>query len=81
MRLAELERVETTVGLRELLLDDVRLDGDAQVVRLPGQVGRGVVVGPAHFEIGVPQVAPEHGEHPQLVGVLEHLRHLDELPL
>ena len=41
VRLAEIrERVEPAVVLRQLLLDDVGLDGHAQVVGLAGEVGR-----------------------------------------
>jgi len=44
-RLAEARQgvVATVVG-RQLLLDDVGLDGDTQVVGLTGEVGRRVVV-------------------------------------
>ena len=45
VRLAEVERVVAAVGLRQLLLDDVGLDRDAEVVGLAGQVGGEVVVG------------------------------------
>jgi hypothetical protein len=37
-------RVVAAVVLGQLLLDDVGLDGDAEVVGLAGEVGGGVVV-------------------------------------
>jgi hypothetical protein len=49
------------------------------VVGLSGQVGRGVVVGAVDDERRVAQVAPQHREHPSPVGLLEGLRHLDDL--
>ena len=44
VRLAELQRVVAAVVLRQLLLDDVGLDGHAEVIRLAGEVGRDVIV-------------------------------------
>ena len=68
-----------TVGLRELLLDDVGLDGHAEVVGLGGQVGRRVVINAVHLEAGVTEVAPEDREHPKLVGPGEGLADLLDL--
>ena len=51
--LAELQGVVAAVVLGELLLDDVGLDGDAEVIGLAGQVGRDVVVLLGGLEGGV----------------------------
>ena len=69
--LAELDGVVATVVLCLLLLDDVRLDGHAEVVGLAGEVGRHVVVGVIGLERRVPQVAPQHGEHAETVRLSE----------
>ena len=71
--------VVAAVVLGQLLLDDVGLDGHAEVVGLAGEVGGRVVVDPVHLEVVVAQVAPQHGEHAQLVGLGERLAHLDDL--
>src|SRR3954449_5906882 len=78
-RLLRPDRLVAAVVLRELLLDDVRLDRDAEVVGLAGQVGGGVVVGAVDLEAGAAQVAPQHGEHAELVGLLEGLADLLDL--
>ena len=62
--LAEPEGVVAAVVLGELLLDDVGLDGYPDVVGLGSEIGGRVVVGAVHLETGVPQVAPQYGEHP-----------------
>src|SRR3712207_8465179 len=49
-------------SLGQLLLDDVGLDGDAEVVGLPRQVGRRVHVAFLGLELRVAQVAPERSE-------------------
>ena len=72
-------RLEAAVVDRQLLLDDVRLDGDAQVVGLAGQVGRHVVV-LVLLEGVVAGVAPQDGGQADLVGGVEHLADLDDLP-
>ena len=77
--LAEPQGGVAAVVLGELLLDDVGLDGHPEVVGLAGEVGGGVIVGAVHLEIGVPQVAPQHGEHAALVGPVEGLGHLLDL--
>ena len=69
--LAELEGVVAAVVLGQLLLDDVGLDGDAEVVGLTGEVGRQVVVGLLGLEGRVAEIAPEDGEEAEGVGVLE----------
>ena len=78
--LAELQRVVAAVVLRLLLLDDVRAEGDAEVVGLSGEVGRLVVVD-LLLELRVAQVAPQHGEQAQLVRVREGLGDLLDLPV
>ena len=50
------------------------------MVGLAREVGGGVVVDPILLEAVVPEVAPEHGAHAQLVGHREGLGHLDDLP-
>ena len=40
-----MQRGEPAVVGRQFLFDDVGLDRDAQVIGLPGQVGRRVVIG------------------------------------
>ena len=78
--LAEAEGGVAAVGLGQLLLDDVGLDGHPEVVGLPGEVGRGVVVGLGGLERGVAEIAPQHREHAQLVGLVEELGDLLNLP-
>src|SRR5580704_15834073 len=43
-RVTDVERFVAAVIFSELLLDDVGLDGDAEMIGLPGEVGREVVV-------------------------------------
>jgi hypothetical protein len=50
VRLAELAAVVAAVVGRQLLLDDVGLDGDAEVVGLTGEVGGRVVVDAVDLE-------------------------------
>jgi hypothetical protein len=69
-----------TAGIhRQLLLDDVGLDGDAQVIGLAGEVGREVVV-LVLFECRVAQVAPQDRRHPEIMRHFESLADLDDLP-
>jgi hypothetical protein len=81
VRLAEVDRVVAAVGLGQLLLDDVGFDRDTEMIRLAGEIRGEVVVGFLRLERRVSQIAPEHGEHPELVRMLEHLGHFLELPL
>ena len=74
------EHVVAAVVLGQLLLDDVGLDRHAEVVGLAAEVGGQVVVGAVHDERRVAQVAPQHGEHPELMGLLEQLGDLHDLP-
>ena len=73
MRAAEPDRTVTAVKLGLLLLHDIGLDRDPQVIGLPGQVGGGMIVLSPRIEGGLPQVAPQHGDHAQLMGHLEGL--------
>ena len=79
--LAEVERGETAVAGRQLLLDDVGLDGDSDVVRLTRQIRRERVVDPVLLEGGVAQVAPENRRHPELMRLRERARHLLDLTI
>ena len=77
-RAALVQGLEPAVVLRQLLLDDVGLDGDAQVVGLAGQVGGHMVV-LVFLEGLVAQVAPEDGRHAQFMGQRKGLGDLDDL--
>ena len=79
--LREVDDLKAAVGVGELLLDDVRLDRDPEMVGLAREVGGGLVVDPVLLEGGVPDVAPEHGGHPQLVRLVERNRDLLQLPV
>ena len=63
--------VVATVVFRQLLFDDVRPDGDAEMIGLAGEVGRDFVVDTIHRESTVADVAPQDSEHPQLMGLFE----------
>ena len=78
-RLAEADGTEPAVVLGQLLLHDVGLDRHAQVVRLPRQVGRSMVIHPVLPETFVAQVAPQDRRHAQLVRIVERLGYLHEL--
>src|SRR5919205_245130 len=56
----DVERVVAAVALGQLLLDDVGLDGDAEVVGLPSQVRGRVHVAFLRLELRVAEVAPEN---------------------
>ena len=79
VRASEPDRAVASVKLGLLLLDDVGLDRDPEVVGLPGQVCRSVVVLPSRVEGGLAQIAPQHGHHAQLMRHLERLRRLLQL--
>src|SRR5688572_32924639 len=74
-----LEGVVATVVLGQLLLDDVGFDRDAEVVGLAGEVGRHVIVDAVLLEARVAQVAPQDGEHAQLMRPGEGLADLFDL--
>ncbi len=65
--------------IRLLLFDDVGLDGHAEVVRLAREVRRNLVVDAVYLEIAAPRVAPQDGEHPELVSPGKRLGDLDDL--
>ena len=71
--------VVAAVHLGQLLLDDVGLDRDAEVIRLRSEIRRDVVIHAVHLEGVVAQVAPEHGEHTEVVGLLEGRCHFLDL--
>src|SRR5665213_1902485 len=77
--LAELQGVVAAVVLRLLLLDDVGLDGHAEVVGLAGQVGRQRVVGLLGLEGRVAEIGPEDGEEAELVSAGEGVTDLLDL--
>src|SRR5258708_1860011 len=75
---ADVERGIAAVIFGELLLDDIGLDGDAEMVGLAGQVGgEGIVL--VLFEGVVAEVAPEDGGHAELVSMGEGLADFDDL--
>ena len=49
------------------------------MVGLAREVGRDVVIGAVNDEGAVAQVAPEHGEHAEPVGLVEGCRNVDDL--
>ena len=75
---AGVERLVAAVVLRELLLDDVGLDRDAEVVGLTGEIGGKMVI-LVLLEGVVAEVAPEDGRHAEFMGMVEGLGHLDNL--
>src|SRR5258708_3872341 len=75
---ADVERGIAAVIFGELLLDDIGLDGDAEMVGLAGQVGGEVIV-LVLFEGVVAEVAPEDGGHAELVSMGEGLADFDDL--
>src|ERR1043165_1091690 len=79
VRAFDVERVVAAVSFGQLLLDDVRLDGDAKVVGLPREVCGGVHVALFGLELRVAQVAPENRRHAELVREREGVGDLDEL--
>src|SRR5690606_13665298 len=78
-RVAAVEGAVAVVGLRLLLLEDVRLDGGTEVVGLAGEVGARLVVRAVHLEPAVAEVAPEDRRHAELVGAGEGVGDLLEL--
>src|SRR5260370_31578192 len=70
--IAHVEGLVAAVIFRELLLDDVGFDGDAEMVGLAGEVGGEMIV-LVLLEGAVAEVAPEDGGHAELMGVREGL--------
>ncbi len=79
--LAELDRIVAAVVRRQFLLDDVCLYRHAEMVRLSGKVGRGVIVDTVLFEILVAEVAPEDGGESEFMCVFERLGNFDDLTI
>ena len=82
--LAELQGFVASVVLGQLLFDDVRFDGHAEVVCLSGQVrGNMVVHAPVLglVECGVPQITPQNSRHSELVGLVKGRGDFLDLPL
>ena len=77
--LAELDSLEGAVVDGQFLLDDVGLDGHAQVVGLAGEVSGAVIIYAVYLEGVVAGVAPEDGGHTQLVSLAEGLGDLYDL--
>ena len=75
---AETHRLVASVVLGKLLFDDIRLDGDSEMVRLSREVGGDVVILVLH-EGRITKVAPENGRHAEFVSVAEGFRYLDDL--
>ena len=75
---ASVEGLVATVVLGELLLDDVGLNGDAEVIGLTSEVGGEVVV-LVFLEGVVAEVTPEDGGHSKLMGMMKGLGNLDDL--
>ena len=74
---AGIECLVSSIVLRELLLDDVRLDRDAEVVGLTGEIGGEVVI-LVLLEGIVTEVAPEDGRHAEFVGMMKGFGNLDD---
>src|SRR5207302_8759157 len=66
--IAYVESLVSAVIFRKLLLDDVRLDGHAEMVGLACEVGRDVIV-LVLLEGAVAQIAPKNGGHAEFMGV------------
>src|SRR5580698_7995608 len=79
-RIADVERFVAAVIFGKLLLDDVGLDGDAEMIGLTGEVGRQVIV-LVFLEGVVAEVAPENGGHAEIVCLRETLADLDDLTI
>jgi hypothetical protein len=76
--ITHVEGLVAAVIFRELLLDDVRLDGHAEMVGLAGEVGGEVIVLVLLKRV-VAEIAPEDGGHAELVRVGEGLADFDDL--
>ena len=76
--IADVECGVSAIIFGELLLDDVGLDGDAEMIGLAGEVGGNVVV-LVFLEGVVAEIAPEDGGHPELMSAREGLRDFNDL--
>src|SRR5919205_1202407 len=63
----DVERVVAAVALGQLLLDDVGLDGDAEVISLTREVCGRVHVALLRLELRVAEVAPQYRRHAEFV--------------
>ena len=77
--LAESNRGIAAVVGWQFLFDDVGLEGNAEVVGLPRQVGRRVIIDPILFESIIAQVTPEDRGEPQVVCVFKRSGHFNDL--
>src|SRR5260370_2966374 len=72
------KRLVAAVIFWKLLLDDIRLDGHAEMIGLAREVGRNVIV-LVLLEGAVTQIAPENRGHAEFMGVSEGLADFDDL--
>src|SRR6267142_2048291 len=75
---AAVEGLIAAVIFRELLLDDVRLDGHSEMVGLASEIGGEVIV-LVLLKGVVAEIAPEDGGHAELVGLREGLADFHDL--
>jgi len=80
MGLAEFEDLISAIRRRLLLFDNIRLDRCPKMVRLAGQIRRGMIIYALLLEGRVPKITPQDCHHPELMGMLEHLGDVDDLP-
>ena len=78
-RIPHIQRGVSAVILRQFLLDDIRFNRDAQVVGLPGQVRRNVIV-LVLLERRIPQIAPQNRGHAKLMRMGKGLADFHDLP-
>ena len=76
---ASVERLVAPIVGGKFLLDDVSLDGDAQVIGLARKVGGNVVVNAVLLKRVVADVASENGGHTQGMRFFEGLCHFNDL--
>ena len=79
IRFSKLQSVISPVACGEFLLNDVCLDSATDVASLCRQIGSQMVVGVAHLESRISEVAPKYGRHPQFMGISKSLRYLCNL--
>ncbi len=78
--IAHVESQIAAVIFGHFLLDDVGLNGDAEMIGLAGEI-RGEVIVLVLFESVVAHVAPEHGSHAELVGFGKGAADFDDLAI
>ena len=79
MGLAKSDLAEPAIIRWHLLLDDVGLNGHAEMIRLTRQVSSRMIVGAVVLEATVSSVAPENREQSETVRLFKRLRDLNEL--